>query len=422
MIPPHYRINTAAFFLASAGMMGGTATPFFIFDHLGGGVAMAGIFTGFQSAAYALTCILATGYVTRARHTLAWVSLGLLLLIGLYSTLPLFRTPWLCILLTTIALGGQALVWPALHAWVGGEPDAKKRARNMSSFNISWSSGVALTPLLAGPLYDYDYRLPFVGMFVFGTITLLIIRTMPREDQHFTETTEEALTLRASEQREAEIFLFAAWCANMMANCLVGATRSAFPKRIDNLIADGELRLLFEALPSAALNAAPATRYSVLAFGLAAVTALAFFLMGRSHRWRYRLELMLWVQVAAAAACTVLGQTKSLAVMMFCFMIIGLNYGYCFFASVYYSLASLQHKHRNATANEGAVGIGVLIGGFAFGFIGGAWGVRVPFLLTPILMAMALAAQILLVRHSRRRAAAAAETPPILPPMRPDAL
>ncbi|MCC6142402.1 MAG: MFS transporter [Candidatus Hydrogenedentes bacterium] len=403
-------------------MMGGTATPFFVFDYLGGGVAMAGIFAGCQSMAYALTCILATGYVARAKHTLAWVSLGLLMLIGLYATLPLFRTPWLCVLLTTIALGGQALVWPALHAWVGGEPDAKKRARNMSTFNISWSSGVALTPLLAGPMYDHDYRLPFLGMGILGVLTLCIIRTMPREDQHFAAASEESLNIRASEQRQAEVYLLAGWCANMMANCLVGATRSAFPKRIDNLIAEGQLRVFFEAIPSAAINADPATRYSILAFGLAACTALAFYLMGRSEAWRYRLQILLWVQVAAAAACTVLGQTKSLTVMMFCFMLIGFNYGYSFFSSVYYSLASLQHKHRNATANEAAVGVGVLIGSFAFGFIGDAWGVRVPFLLTPILMAAALALQLYLVHASRRRAAAASETPPVLPPMRPDAL
>ena len=396
---PHYRICLAAFLLDGSVMVGFVSIPFFVFNQIGGGAAMSGAFGAAMAATYALTCLVSSRFVARTENGLNWAASGVVAFLVLFCLMPLFRNPYVCGGLASLASASLAFSWPALHSWVGGEPDPRARRRNMGLFNIAWSSGFAVAPLIGGPLYDWDYRLPFVLVAALGAMALVLIRTLPHEGDHFADATEEDLEARAGHDYASEVFLYCAWCATFTANVLAGVTRSIYSKRVDDLVASGQLRLLFEETPSSLLASAAATKFSWLVFAWAAATTLVFFAMGRTSWWRHKFAVLAAVQAAAAYAFWVLGHTQSLVVMMGCFAVVGANLGLAFFSSTYYSLANPDRKHGRAAVNEGVVGLGNFAGNVVFALIARQYAVSTSFHYTPVFVLCALLAQAALLRY-----------------------
>ena len=398
MLKPHHKMYLVGFLIDFGIMSFVVALPFYVFRTLGGGAAMSGAFGGAQGAAYAVICLVSAGFVLRAKNGLNWAITGILLTTVFICAVPFTRNVWICGALSTAGIGSLALVWPALHSYVGGEPDRVLRSRRMSAFNLSWSLGFALSPLFAGWLFERDYRLPFAVVFVMNAVVLMLLRSLPHERDHHGRETAEALEAHADADRASERFLYASWVATMMGNFLVQVTRTVFPKRIEDLVADGQLRFLFESWTSPVLLERAAEKFSWLAFSLSLVAALTFLVMGRRQGWRHRAGLLFTLQAFSAGAFWVLGNTHSLVVMALCFVIVGANSGFAFFSSVYYSVANWQQKHRRTAINEGAVGLGGFTGSILFGWLAGKYGIEMPFHYTPLLMGAALVLQVLLLQ------------------------
>jgi len=401
VFPAPARICAAAFTFAFANVMVATVTPFYAYDQLGGGAGLSAIFGVVQSLGYTLTSLIAVRFLARTRHGLRWPLYGIVFSIASSGSMPFINSVWLCIAVSTVALCAQALSWPAMHAWIGATHEPATRARNMSWFNLSWSSGAALGPLLAGPLYDADYRLPFAGMALFATIAWCLVRSMPLEKDHFGEATTELLEARAGHDRAAEIYLHAAWVGVLVFNALAGVLRMVFPKRVDDLVDSGGLHWLFETTPSALLSNNAATIFSVLMFANSAATALAFAFMGRTQFWKHRYIWIVLPQLLCTVAFLATGVTHSVIVMFFCIAAVGWGLGMCFFQSTYYNMANPALKHRRASINEGMVGSGALIGSGAFGYVTSAYGMSAAFICTPVFVVAAVLTGFALYRRRR---------------------
>ncbi len=392
-----------AFLLDFAVMAGVTATPFFVLRQLGGGAVMMGVFGGLAAVAYAGMSLGASGLLSRAKDSMKWAVGGVTCFAVLFSLMPFFRNPAVCCVLSMAGMASLGFVWPALHSWVGSDPEPARRGRLMALFNLSWTSGFAVAPLFAGPMFDYDYRLPFALLFGLCVLVVLLIRSLPHEGEYFDAVTEELLEDRADHDRASEAYLFAGWCACFVVNALVSVLRSVFPKRIEDLVLSGDLRLLGELPLPGFLTAAPATTYSWLAFSMAAATAVAFIILGATKFWHHRFSYLFWLQVAAAWAFWTLGSTRSLVMMGLCFAVVGVSLGMGFFSGVYYSLVDPARKHRRTAVNEAAVGIGGFAGSLFIGYLAGRHGLGSALQSMPYFMAIAMAGQWVLIRHGLKR-------------------
>lgn len=406
MFTPLRRMYLVGFVLDLAVMAGITATPFFLFDVLHGDERMSGYIGGLQMAAYSLVCVAASRMVTRVRNGLLCAMTGIAVFSLVYAPLPFTRSPLVCGAITVVAFGALAFVWPALHSWVGAEPDPAKRARQLGWFNVAWSFGFALSPLLAGPLYDLDFRLPFVALLLLGAACFALLLSLPHERDLFGARRGQVTEEQAAHDHLSEVHLHAAWFATFVVNALVGVLRTVYPKRIQDLIDSGELCLLDGWPLPDILQTAPATTFAILASALSLLTAVAFILLGHTRCWRHDARLLFGLQGGSAAAFWFLGRTTSLLVMAPCFAIVGATLGVAFFSSVYYSVANAVLKHRRATINEAAVGLGGFAGSVVFGYVIGRTGnLALPFLYTPCFILAALLIERTLLVRSRRRIA-----------------
>ncbi|MCX5757377.1 MAG: hypothetical protein NTU83_02485, partial [Candidatus Hydrogenedentes bacterium] len=141
---PFLRICLGAFLVDFAVMISITVMPFYVYRQIGGGAAMSGAIGASQAAFYALASFGSAWVVSRAKNGMTFAFVGAAAF-GVFSCLfPMSRNPYVCGLFATLAMGSLALIWPALHAWVGGEPDVHRRGVRMGWFNLSWSFGFAL--------------------------------------------------------------------------------------------------------------------------------------------------------------------------------------------------------------------------------------------------------------------------------------
>lgn len=391
----------AAFLLDFSVAVGLTAMPFFIFQRLHGGPTMSGTIGALQMAIYALGCLLSASLVSRTRNGLNLALGGVAAFILPFALIPWVTSPLICAVATSLPFLGLALAWPAMQSWLGGEPDPVIRARHLTGFNTATAFGFSVSPLITGPLFDLDYRLPFLALLVTGGLTLWLLKSLPVEQaQVLAEETEDA------KERQPEIsrgLLYASWGALLAANGLFAALRSVYPSRVDALVGEGTLTLWGNYSPAWLGAVGPATAFSWLAFILPLATVATFAALGRTKRWQTRFSWVVASQVIAAIAVALLGHAHSIAAMLLCFMVAGANFGLCFFASLYYSLADAAHKHRRAAINEGLLGAGGFIGGIGAGYAAGAVGLTLAFQWSPALVFVAIAIQLMLLRLYRNQ-------------------
>ena len=405
MFNPHVRLYLAGFILDFAIMTAITAIPFYVYNQLGGDEMMSGLFGGVQSVLYAATCLVSSRFVGRSHHGLRWAYAGLLIYMVLLPSMLLSRNPWAAGALSVAAWAGLAFAWPAFYSWFGADPDPARRQKSLGWFNIAWSAGFTVSPLFAGPLYDRAYWLPFVVVFAGTGMALLLVWSLPRERDYFGAPAHEDADDDTPIDWKSETFLYAAWMSTLVANIILGAMRSVFPKRVNDLVAAGQLRVYFESSPAHFLTVDAATKFSWLSFGCSLCTVVFFLYFGRSVVWRHKLGWLIGIQVAAGAAFWTLSATTSLAVMLVAFALAGATLGVAFFSSVYYSVANPRLKHRRAAINEGAVGIGGFLGSVVFGLLANRHGMAFPFQWSPLFIGAAILFQFWLVRHGTRRVA-----------------
>jgi MFS family permease len=405
MFTPAVRICLVAFTLDFAVMIGIVVTPFFVLNQLGGSAQTVGIFGAVGAAVYASSALISAGFVSRTKNGLNWAAGGILIY-AIFYTLMAFFSDWrVALAVSCVGSATLSLVWPALHSWVGAEPNLARRARTMSWFNIAWSFGFSTSPLVAGPLYDANYVYAFAALFVICGIALALVKSLPHESAHFEEPTEALLLARADDDRASEVYLYMGWCTTFVANLLAGGMRYLYPKRVGDLVAAGELRLLWEDVPAAFLTRAPATNFSYLAFAFSFATALMFLLLGRTHWWKHRFSFVVVMQIGAAAAYFILARTHSLIVMCLCCSVAGAFLGLAFFSATYYSLSNAKRKHGRASINEASVGFGGFVGSLACGVIAEHYGTETPFLYMPVLITLGIVTQWALLIYGRARAA-----------------
>ncbi len=396
MFGPIVRHCVAAFCLDLSVILIQTAAPFYVIRHLHGGVSESSSTGAAMSIAYAGVCIAGSFMIGHVRKGVALAALGAAMssacmaFVGNAGSVLAFGA------LVTGALGSVGLSWPSMHAWLGAEPDTRRRATLMARYNMSWSAGMAVAALIAGPLFETNPGLPFTVAAVCAGVAALLLFLQPHERDFFGAASPPLPLELDTAGPLGEAFLYPTWLACFTGWSLLGACRYMFPKRVDEVAESGALVMFPWSAESVSFGAP--TAFSILAFGLTATSIAVFYVMGRRQGWIHRMGVLLGMQCVAAAALWVLGTTESFAVMFLCFSFIGINSYAIFFASLFYSMANLRLKGRRASINEGIVGGGGFVGSLVFGRVAAEYTLATPFLYAPFVVVASVAAQALLLR------------------------
>ena len=285
-----------------------------------------------------------------------------------------------------------AFFWPPLQAWLADIGGRARLSERLGMFNLSWSAGIMLGPMIGGVLYSIDYRYPWCYAVVANALmltALLLTRGGRSRDDH-------AAVGAADETPHLEdpgVFLPLALWANFICWFALSNVQSLYPKLA---VANGFSPCLI----------------GYLLF-LVGVTQSVFFIVLRSSpRWHYRFGPLTIVHGAAAIGMLIVFRSTSVMFLSLAFPLLGVALGLSYYSSIYYSLCGHERTGQRTGIHEFMVGSGFFLGPAAGGICAQYAGMRSPFLLCALLLAAtAIGEAAGWLRASRRVSAARVEKP-----------
>ena len=276
---------------------------------------------------------------------------------------------------------GMAIFWPAFQAWIAESRNGSGLARNIGSFNMSWTASHLVGPTLAGFLFALHARLPF---WLAAVLCILLFLTMRASVSERIPSSPKAIESLPSESEESKVgrkFLYAIWIANFASFFILGNARYQFPKLAREMtMSPYAIGLLMSCI------------------GLAQF--LGFFLLRGSERWHFNKFYLLGAQLLAAAGLLLIYSSNRQWVFAPAFLMLGFCASLTYYSSLYYAVRLLKKKGKGTGLHESILGGGVVLGPLLGGIVAHAAGLRSPYILCLILLAGVVAAEWFILRKT----------------------
>lgn len=351
-----------------------------------------GLIGSLGSATYTLTVIFAgvlSDKVGRKRILVAGA-----IVTGLaYAVMPASRVPAHLIFLMAFSGVGMAFFWPVLEAWMSDVGSHEDIRRGLGGFNVSWSAGGCLGPLIGGLLYTASSTLAFMCAAV-GSCFVAYLALLHRHQA--SEAPVEPLTIPHSNEtvRVSQPVLYGIWIANFT-----------------SWFAIAEIRILFPKLAVSRLGMDPWV-VGTLIFTLGLALTVMFYLMGRSTRWHRSKQPLVYSQFLIALFLLMLTVSDSALALGLLFAGLGAGCGVTYSYSLYYSIIGSLSRGTASGRHEMVIGLGSLLGPFVGGGLAELLHTqRAPYALGAVLVLVSLAVQGQLFAQARTSSPTVTRTP-----------
>ncbi len=305
-----------------------------------------GLLIAAQQCAYVLGCLI-------GRSALQWLlprhSLFLACVVAAACLFLTLVTTSLTSLFVLFAIYGAAmsLFWPPIMGWLSSDLEGKRLNKAMGLFNICWSSGVIMSPLIAGRLGEIDPRLPIAISVGLHTLNAAIILGAIMALSRLNEDDHMYAQLRMTDPSGENIgcFLrFPAWVGLF--------TGFAATSAIVNIFA---LSGQFD------LHMAKRTIGMIFLLRTASQTT-ALGLLGRTDFWHFSGRFILFVSLGFAAIILFLMSAESMPSLIISFAIMGLFVAQCYSNSMFHSMTGSVNRAARMAINESLIASGVIFG------------------------------------------------------------
>lgn len=284
---------------------------------------------------------------------------------------------WMILALSLVNGLCLSIYWPSLQAWIADRHTGIDLARDIGSFNMSWTAATLAGPIFSGFLYSISPRLPFISAALIALMLFAVLFTSIHENTLDRATDTETVHLETS-NRKME-FLYAAWVANFASWFIMGNARYQFPKLAREL------------------NIPPHIIGLILGF-VGFALFLGFFLLRRSDGWQFKKDHLFGAQILALVGVALIVVSNRSMLFALAFVMIGLSCSLTYYSSLYYALHLLRRRGKGSGLHESIVGAGAVSGPILGGVAAQSAGLRAPYLLCIVVLLAAVGVEVLLLR------------------------
>ena len=284
-------------------------------------------------------------------------------------------------ILALAALNGlsMAIFWPAFQAWIAESQNGAGLARNIGSFNMSWTASHLVGPTLSGLLFSLHSRLPF---WLGAALCLSLFWVMRASVSERTPQPHKAIEPVASgpeESSQGKTFLYAIWIANFASFFILGNARYQFPKLARELTLSPSMIGLLMSCAGLALF-------------------LGFFFLRGSERWHFNRYYLLGAQLLAAVGLLLIFFFSHQLVFASAFIMLGLCASLTYYSSLYYTVRLMKRKGKGTGLHESILGSGVVLGPLLGGIMAHSAGLRAPYILCLVVLAVVIVIELGLIK------------------------
>jgi MFS family permease len=279
---------------------------------------------------------------------------------------------------------GMAIFWPAFQAWIAESQNGSGLARNIGSFNMSWTASHLIGPTMAGFFFTLNPRLPFWTAAALCILLFLAMRASAYERPLRLQMRIDSSPSGSEESKQGKKFLYAIWIANFASFFILGNARYQFPKLAREMtMSPYTIGLLMSCI------------------GLAQF--LGFFFLRGSERWHFNRFYLLGAQLLAAVGLLLIYSLNWLWAFSLAFIMLGLCASLTYYSSLYYAVHLMESKGKGTGIHESILGSGVVLGPFLGGIAAHTAGLRAPYLLCLTLLAGVVAVEWILMKKQAPR-------------------
>jgi MFS family permease len=290
---------------------------------------------------------------------------------------------WVWMMIAAGGLGGaaMALFWPFLMSWVSGTREGVALNRRLGRYNGSWSSGGVVGPLIGAWLAGQNPLWPMAasaGCFVVTFVLLGLARReaglsaarppVHEETPASVPTSLDARTL-ADFRWMSRIALFCAWAS-------FAVLRSQYA-----LVFTGPV-------------GGTAGQFGAFMTTLALCNFLTLIAGGRWAFWHFRAGLLFVAQMMIFAALLTVIYGRTLAVLFFSPVVLGLAFGFAYSSHLFYGTCASRKRSVRMVIHEVTISLGITIGSGTGGYLAKHVGLYAPYWFAVALVACGLAAQV----------------------------
>jgi MFS family permease len=249
-------------------------------------------------------------------------------------------------------------VWAPIMGWLSGNAEGVTLNRRLGLFNITWSTNVLISPMVAGYLLKQSLELPFAVIAVvmaLGSLNVLLTsykaaRRPERSERQDTADKHRAAAVQESAAMDSfkvRYIRYLAWAAAVTGFTAFGVYLYQMPHLATAIKMD---KVVFGALMST----------------LSASRTLAFFLTARWTGWHGRTRWIFVPQATLAAIAILLTFAQSAWLMAPLMVFAGLAVGMVYMNSIFYGStgAAPAVRTRRMAIHEVCLNTGMITGAF----------------------------------------------------------
>lgn len=249
----------------------------------------------------------------------------------------------------------MSFLWPQIESWLSRGKEKKQLNYVMSKFNLSWSIGMAFSPVLCGVLVE---KSPVLPLYFSSLVFLLIALTL-------FIVTNKIPSLRAVESEEKYIKIstlvdnstslrFYCWYGVIIGYLILGAICNIFPLYARDVLGYRE------------------TTIGILLWLRGGISCIVFLIIGKLSFWHFKKKYIFLSQILIAILCFISKDFSSFFTLSLFFIGFGLLFPFVYMQSMFHGASGAINRTKRMIIHEvlltGGYVIGSIIGGILFDY------------------------------------------------------
>ena len=359
------------------------ALLFYARERFSASASQIGCLAGSWSISYMFACMCQRRFAARIlpRYSILTASFSISLVLWGITKAPSFPVVFALYSLQGVL---TSLYWPALMGWLSAGLEGKRLSRTIGGFNVAWSTGGIVSPLIAGRLSDMRIALPVqLGATIYllgGCGMLAAILALPSLRQDDSAHSHESAT--AAKHDGGTPLRFPAWLGVFTVYTVLGVLISVFPVIGQEVLA---------------LNR---TQIGNLLFLRAAATTVGLAVLGRTVWWHFRLGQMQIGLALFALVFVALASTRAVPMVCVLMILAGFLTAQGYVNSLFHGVTGSVRRAARMAMHEALLAAGLFTGSAAGGRIFQTGGDRAVYMVAAALLGLAAITQGVVAKHA----------------------
>ncbi len=244
-----------------------------------------------------------------------------------------------------------SLFWPQAMGWMSAGAEGKLLGKKIGFYNLSWSSGLILSPLISGALSQASSSLPLIVSLILFLLNSTVILLLIKKTKYRGENLQAQGSQETSAGDRSTPLRYPAWIGLFSTYFTLGVIVNVFP-----IFARESLHI-------------SKTLIGTLLLIRSLSTTLIFIFLGKFKFWHFNPRVIILGQILLLTAVMGMIFTRNIVTTGILMLLFGIIFALNYNLSIFHGVSGSSHRAARMAIHEAILTLGIVSGSTAGGFI-----------------------------------------------------